>query len=246
MSRVGPAALAATALLMAAAPAAADKPRYDHVYGPEPSWDEFRQLGEAAITARLIDPESARITWLSGIHKGGIKPILSSYFEGYVACGSVNARNRMGGYTGARVFVVVIDYGRALLADIDHGSSRVYDETCAKALNTGLFPPVPDAELTRRGAGSASAAPTSADAVSVANAAGLALRSMPEGAYVAAVTPGSPAQLSGLKPGMVITSVNAIPLAGMGEAMRKVVDAAGNAATLSLVGGATIKLGGSK
>ncbi|WP_174291243.1 PDZ domain-containing protein [Sphingomonas bacterium] len=244
MSRATQSALMVAALLTAAATAAADKPKYDHVYGPEPSWAEFRRLGEAAIIARLIDPESARITWLSGIHKGGIKPVFSTYFDGYVACGSVNARNRMGGYTGARVFVVVIDYGRALLADIDHGSSRVYDETCARALNTGLFPPVPDADLSRLVANPATAAPA-ADAAPLANAAGLAVRAMPEGAYVAAVTPGSRAQLAGLKPGMVITSVNAIPLAGMGEAMRKVVDAASGAVTLTLIGGITIKLGGS-
>jgi hypothetical protein len=231
---------------MAATPAAADKPKSDHVYGPEPTWDEFRQLGEAAITARLIDPESARITWLSGIHRGDIKPFLMPRYEGYVACGSVNAKNRMGGYTGGSVFVVVIDYGRVLFSDIDHGSLHEYDAICAKALNTGLFPPVPDPELTRRGAGPAPAASTSAEAAQLANTAGLAVRAMPEGAYVAAVTPGSPAQLAGLRPGMVITSVNAIPLAGMGEAMRKVVDAAGSAATLTLVGGTTIRLGGSK
>jgi hypothetical protein len=244
---MGPAALAAAALLMAAAPAAADKPKVDHVYGPEPSWDEFRQIAEAAITARLIDPDSARITWLSGIHKGDIKPILSPRIAGYVACGSVNAKNRLGGYTGGSVFMVVIDYGRALFVDMDHHATGSYDEACAKALNTGLFPPAPpDAGSSRLRAGFATTASTSADEAPLANAAGLALRAMPEGAYVAAITPGSPVQLAGLKPGMVITSVNAIPLAGMGEAMRKVVDAAGSAATLTLVGGTTIRLGGSK
>ena len=42
---------------------------------------------------------------------------------------------------------------------------------------------------------------------------------------------------------MVIGAVNAIPLAGMGDAMLKVVDAAGSVATLSIVGGKTLKLG---
>ena len=86
----------------------------------------------------------------------------------------------------------------------------------------------------------------SAEVAPVPNAAGLAVHAMPEGAYIAAVTAGSIAEKAGLKPGMVITSVNAIPLAGMSEAMTRVVDAAGTAATLTLVGGATIRLGGSK
>lgn len=66
---------------------------------------------------------------------------------------------------------------------------------------------------------------------------------MPDGAYITAVAPGSPAAVAALAPGMVITSVNAIPLAGMGDAMLKVVDAAGSNAALALIGGRTIKLG---
>ena len=79
---------------------------------------------EAAIVSRLIDPESARVTWLTGFYKGEFKQFLSPRIGGYIACGSVNARNRLGGYTGATVFVVVIDYGRALLADIDTRARR--------------------------------------------------------------------------------------------------------------------------
>ena len=66
---------------------------------------------------------------------------------------------------------------------------------------------------------------------------------MPDGAYVADVKAGSAAATAGLKPGMVIAAVNAIPLAGMGDAMLKVVDAAGADAALTVVGGKAVKLG---
>ena len=221
------------------------------MFGPPPSWDEYRQIGAAAIAARLIDPESARITWLTGYRQGDIKPFLNPRVTGYVACGSVNARNRLGGYVGASVFVVVIDYGRALFADMDRTAGGTYETSCTKALATGLYPPPPGAggSSGRSAASQSSARPGSAgstELASLANAAGLSLRTMPEGAYIAGVTAGSPAAMAGLKPGMVITSVNAIPLAGMGEAMGKMVDAAGPGATLTLVGGTTIKLGGGK
>lgn len=66
---------------------------------------------------------------------------------------------------------------------------------------------------------------------------------MPDGAYVSAVAPGSPAATADLKPGMVISSVNAIPLAGMGDAMVRVIDAAGPTAELTIVGGRSFNLG---
>lgn len=233
---------AACALSLAASPALADKQKVDHVYGPEPSWDEFRQIGEAAIIARLIDPESARITWRTGIYKGGFTPLFAHRVSGYAACGSVNAKNRMGGYTGATTFVVVIDYGRALLAEMDTRAGGLYDAACAKAIAAGKVPAPPSSAGEHGTASSTALSDTSSPPL--ANAAtGLTLRAMPDGAYVAAVVPGSPAATAGLKPGMVVSSVNAIPLAGMGDAMLKVVDAAGPDASLKLVGGTTIKLG---
>jgi hypothetical protein len=42
---------------------------------------------------------------------------------------------------------------------------------------------------------------------------------------------------------MVIATVNAIPLAGMEDAMLQVVGAAGNNASLGMVGGRTVTLG---
>ncbi|UZK67334.1 PDZ domain-containing protein [Sphingomonas sp. M1-B02] len=224
-------AVTASALLLGAYSSNAQAQDESHKHGPAPAWETFRQQGEAAITARLIDPESARINWLGGYMKGGFKPFLEGRVRGYVACGTVNARNRMGGYTGASTFVVVIDYDRVIYSEIDKRAGGMISEQCGSALRSGLLPPL------------AAAQPTTGASTTQGAASGLTLRSMPDGAYVSAVVADSPAALAGLKPGMVIASVNAIPLQGMGDAMLKVLDAAGASAELTIIGGKALKLG---
>jgi hypothetical protein len=231
--------IAALAIALAATPALSAAEKAAHVYGPAPTWEEYRILAEADIARRLVDPESARITWLGEYHKGEWKPFLQSRVAGYIACGSVNARNRMGGYAGAVSFVVVIDYGRVLFADLDPRGGGLVAESCNKALLAGMLPPLSAA--TAGVSGSTTTAPGSATAT--ISTTGLTMRTMPDGAYIAAVAPGSPAAAAGLSSGMVITSVNAIPLAGMGDAMLRVVDAAGAKAELAIIGGKTVKLG---
>lgn len=220
--------LALAALLTAGTAIAKDNAA--PVYGPEPDWPSFRRIAEAGIISRLIDPESARIDWMTGIRKGGFRPFLQRSVYGYVACGAVNARNRMGGYVGAQTFIVVIDYGLVLHAEIDRSSAGMITQTCATGIRDGMFPPVP-------------VETTSVGSAPVPSPTGLTLRAMPEGAYVSAVASGSAADKAGLRPGMVIETINAISLGGMGEAMTKVVDAAGTKASLGLVGGKTIKMG---
>lgn len=230
----------AAGLLLLTTPALGKNEPPPHDFGPPPDWEHFRQIGEEKITGILIDPDSAKIRWTGGYHKGGFKPFLEGWVQGYYACGMVNSRNRMGGYAGATSFVVVIDYDRALYANIDRTPGGMVAGICANAERQGFFPAVPASaagtitttDRAGDGDGPATISPSS-----------LTLRAMPDGAYVSAVAAGSPAASAGLKPGMVIGAVNAIPLAGMGEAMLKVVDAAGMNATLTIVGGATIKLG---
>jgi membrane-associated protease RseP (regulator of RpoE activity) len=145
----------------------------------------------------------------------------------------------MGGYVGRTSFVVVADYGRILFAELDIKPGGMIAEQCTAAQRAGLLPPLSATDgSTEMSVGSPTTAPPSVDA-----ATGLTLRAMPDGAYISAVSPTSAAARTGLKPGMVISSVNAIPLAGMGDAMLKVVGAAGPDATLTLVGGTSVKLG---
>lgn len=220
-------AIALTALL-ASGTAMAKQPEPPHVYGPAPDWRSFREQGQRAIISRLIDPDSAKIQWLGGYHQGGYQPFLERKVFGYVGCGLVNARNHMGGYTGDRAFVVVIDHDLLLRADIDDRPGSFVARQCTAALQSGLLPPVPS---------EAAATPPSSPT-------GLSLKAMPEGAYVSAVAPGSAAEKAGLRPGMVIETINAIALKAMGEAMIKVIDAAGPKASLGIIGGKMINLGG--
>lgn len=91
---------------------AAEKP--ERVYGPSPEKAESIRLAEAAVASQLIDQESARFTLLTGMHEGGIWALLPRRVEGWAACGTVNARNRSGSYTGPVSFIVAIDNGRVL------------------------------------------------------------------------------------------------------------------------------------
>lgn len=217
--------LTLAALLSAGGAMAKERPV--PVYGPAPDWRAYRERAEAAIISRLVDPESARIKWMGGYYKGEFKPVLRPRTSGYVACGLVNAKNRMGGYTGDHAFVVVIDNDLLRYVELDSSENGLVAMQCRAAMDKGLFPPVP--------ATPASAVPVSST--------GLALRAMPEGAYVSGVAAGSLADRAGLRPGMVIESINAIALRNMGEAMIKVIDAAGAGASLGLVGGKIIKMG---
>jgi hypothetical protein len=127
----------------------------------EPDWRLFRERGEAALKARLIDPDSARIEWPRGFLYGTWKPVLSKRVEGYWTCGLINARNRMGGYTGSTAFVVVLDK-KGSVSFVDMGDGREFDIVSTQCANSAkLLPPAP-AALT-----SATSAPRGGNASSL-------------------------------------------------------------------------------
>lgn len=115
-----------------------------------PDWALFRQAGEKAVRARLVDPSSAQFEWPHGFLYGTWKPFLSKRVEGYWTCGQINARNRMGGYVGATYFVVVMDKS-ANVTFVDMGTGKdfdIVDTQCAKSV--ALLPP-PPVQLTASG-----------------------------------------------------------------------------------------------
>lgn len=127
----------------------------------EPDWAKFRNAAEQAVRSRLIDPGSAQFEWPFGFTYGTWKPFLGKRVEGYWSCGQINARNRMGGYTGATYFVVVMDEPDNVKF-VDLGSGKEYDlvdTACAKSVS--MLPPAP--------AALAQAAPVSSGPVSVAD-----------------------------------------------------------------------------
>jgi len=111
-----------------------------------PDWLLFRRNSENALRSRLIDPDSARIEWTHGFLLGTWKPFMSKRIEGYWSCGRINARNRMGGFTGSTSFVVVLDsVGYVQYSEI--GDSKEFDllsASCGSSVK--LLPPAP-AEL---------------------------------------------------------------------------------------------------
>lgn len=215
-----------TVALMPASAAAkkAEAPAYE--YGPAPDWNEYKALAENAVRQRLIDPGSAEFSWNYGYYKSYWKPLLQGKVFGYVACGQVNARNRMGGFAGRNYFAVVIDRGSVRFVELgDGGPYDLVAMGCTKAVQRGVFPALP----------AMASAPSPAEPQL-----GYAIKPMAEGAYVSVVTPGSAADKAGLQPGMVITAVNGVSLTGMGETMPRIIAAASGRVTLALIGGKQI------
>lgn len=87
------AALSAGAVAKEKAP---PPPPVDH-----PGWAELRSDAEASMRRHLVDPGSAQIEWTSGFEWGSTKRPFQAREWAWVACVSINAKNRMGGYTGA-------------------------------------------------------------------------------------------------------------------------------------------------
>lgn len=109
----------------------------------------FRRNAEAAIKDGLFDPSSAQIEWPYGFTQGTWKPFLRKRVSGYLTCGRVNAKNRMGGYVGSTAFVVVLDgLGNVIYKEIgESGSYDLVGASCQKSAS--MFPP-PQPELLDR------------------------------------------------------------------------------------------------
>lgn len=119
---------------------------------------QFRRIAQEAVRGRLFDPESARIDMPYGFLRGSWRPLLQKAVDGYWTCGTVNAKNRMGGYVGTNAFVVVLGED-GQVKYLEMGNSRELDlvgTACAKAVAS--LPPAPAETATRAGgAGSGSA-----------------------------------------------------------------------------------------
>lgn len=219
--RLAAIALAVTGLAAANPAQARKEPEPPVEYGPPPSWDRFQELAEQAVRARLVDPDSAKFNWLWGYQQGYFKPMLAKRVHGYYSCGLINARNRMGGYTGNTYFLVVIDHDAVLYAEIAQNAFSILGEQCTKAklplLASMPAPPAPK--------------PTY----------GIAFLPAPEGIRVEKVFPASPAERAGIKEGMIIARINGIALKGMPQATaQQVLSNLTGTATIELISGAII------
>jgi hypothetical protein len=229
------------ALAAAVAPAAIDP-------GPAPSWDEAVVIGNQAILSRLIDPDSARVAWPYTLFGGSLKGLFSKRQTGWITCGLVNARNRMGGYTGNAFFLIVIRDRQVISLEIGQpGEIDVASATCPDLIKKGtirpsgaLADPMPVAMSTPSAAQAGAVA-----AASAAQQGGLGISFIPSdaGLVIVAVAPGSPAESAGLKASQVIQKVNGIDLRGMSqEAAQAVLKGLPNSAELELAAGAKVSI----
>lgn len=112
-----------------------------------PDWSVVRQQVETRLLSQLVDPGSAKIAWPYGFRWGGYKPMLQKRVHGYVTCGTVNSKNRMGGYVGASPFVVVYLDGAIRYFEIESATNK-YNILASQCSSAALPPPQP--ELTAR------------------------------------------------------------------------------------------------
>lgn len=73
--------------------------------------DNFKEVIAAYMDDILIDPESVRYTNWKGPIIGWAGDKLRGYFFGYGVCVEINARNKMGGYTGSKPAFFIIHNG---------------------------------------------------------------------------------------------------------------------------------------
>ena len=83
----------------------------------------YEQIVKAYFSQRLIDPASA----MYGPMTSPLRRYLRPYFAGgsnappvigYVVCGTLNSKNRMGGYAGTKHFAVAIVHGSVAYAEL--------------------------------------------------------------------------------------------------------------------------------
>lgn len=74
----------------------------------------------AAVTARLVDPDSARFGLMVGANQFRSPGSM-------VVCGWVNARNRMGGYNGFMPFRVILTPSQVIFAGLAATNSEATD-----------------------------------------------------------------------------------------------------------------------
>jgi hypothetical protein len=89
-----------------------------------PDWADAARIGREQIVSSLFDPGSAQIVWMTGFRWGYAKPLIGRRTYGWIACGTLNAKNRMGGYVGAQGFWLLVEANGAVrYAMIDDTSS---------------------------------------------------------------------------------------------------------------------------
>lgn len=189
--------------------------------GPAPSSiEDYHRIAEQAITASFFDPSSAQFKWDQNIVSGVWRGFLRRPVAGWWTCGYVNGKNHFGAYVGFRRFVVIERNGEVVYQDIGTpNGAGLADSQCEQAIAKGTLQPADPSTQQPTGPRF-----------------GIKFRSVPEGAYLVAVEPGSAADHAGLVPGMVITEINGLSVKGLDvDTIRKLIGTA-DKLTLTVIG----------
>lgn len=222
--------------------------------GPDPTWEQAVPLAEAALRNKLIDPQSAQIAWPYNFVSGTLKPLIGKQRAGWYTCGWVNAKNRVGGYTGRVWFLVMINSGA--VTELDIGSVDGIDPasvTCPNLVKKGMLSAAP-APFPSSTTANAVPAPVTGEAflataeqgardAAARGGIGITYQVTPYGVFIAAVAPGSPAEKAGLKPGEVIESINGIATKSLEQPTVGMIFAgAGGELVLGIIGVGAVKV----
>jgi len=109
-------------------------------YGRYP--DNYKEIVTNFMSDLLFDPYSAVYSGWCGPKKGWVGGGLLGYKFGYGACVKINAKNRMGGYVGEKLYYFVINNGQIVHHDGgyrngSYGEQKIINSSFAP-LDTGL------------------------------------------------------------------------------------------------------------
>jgi hypothetical protein len=115
-------AFIAALMLLVSTPAFAKAPPQPPEPASHPNWADVARTGVSQLMSTLFDPTSAQINWSSGFQWGFTKQIFMARTFGWVVCGTINAKNRMGGYLRRPPgHLSISGYGRDHSAGIGRG-----------------------------------------------------------------------------------------------------------------------------
>lgn len=184
--------------------------------GPAPDRSAAMQVAQAEVSATLVDPASAIFTWPYTIEVIEQKPLLGQRTKRWRTCGTLNARNKMGGYAGTSFVIAEFENGRLVATGIgEDDRTDPVNIVCEQWIKKGMIRPVDTGTATQ----------LAVDPVAAASkgVVGIAFMPSPVGAVILAVAPGSIAEKAGLKPGQTIEAVNGISLKGLSQADAMVI-----------------------
>jgi hypothetical protein len=206
-------------------------------FGARPDWEQFKTIAEAAIRDRLVDPDSAKFLWPYLAKVGTLKEFLQSRVSGYYTCGTLNSRNKMGGFAGSSFVLVMERDGVPVMVSIGKDEpGDLANVFCEDQVAKHLLPLVPLQTTSVP-------APAIADLAAGTPRLGMGFAAVPEGLYVALVVPDGAAAKAHLKAGMVVTALNGIPIKGVPYlAAVGMIRAAPSPIVLSIVGVGEVKI----